>query len=922
MGIIQLSKNSFAINEAAGIVNITVLRLGNKDNRSTVKFSTLPGTALNPQDYIGSLNGQIVFNPGDSLKTIAVPIINDKISELDETFAVAIGDAVNNFVAPGQKPDEVGSIRTATITIKDNDAATGSTVGFSTSNFTVQENQTAAVITITKPATNTLATVDLRIQDDFAKSVTTRPEFRDYTRVNQKLTFAPQETVKTVTIPIINDNLPENNETFNLVLSNPVGTTLGLRNKATVTIVDNDPLQAGFTKELVVTGLTKPTGFAWSPNGNMYITEVDGIVRVFDQKTKKLLPTPFINMTNKVNNRGQRGLLSFTIDPQFPTRPYLYLGYTYDSPQQIAAEGFDGASLRTNRLVRITADAKNNYKTALPNSEVVLMEVPNGANFHASAGLAFGKDGSLFWGHGDGAVVASIIVNPAKFNDLNYPFGKLFRVNPNTGKGYSNNPFFDGNPDTYRSKVYSYGLRNPFRIAINPKTGEPYIGDVGWNNWEEINTGRGKNFGWPLYEGGNGSNIRTPAYANDPNLQALYNQNPNITAPIYAINHQNGFASLTLGSFYNSNVYPSIFRDSLFYADFNSGQVQTLNFDTTGTKVENSLRFDKASGFYPTQLSVGPDGNLYAANYQFFGQGTASIIRWVYKPQNQTTISVNDVSILEGNTGVRFANFVLKLSQPSATPVKVTAATVNVTAGANVDYNQVNQVVTFAPNVTIATVRVGIRGDQTFEPNETFRLQLSNPQGATITKAQGQGLITNDDSKPKIFITDVKIPEGNAGTRNAAFVVRLSNSSFQNISVLATTSNRSGVAPADYISKTELLSFAPGQTLKTFNVQVRGDTINESNEMFQVSLTNLTHVDTGDLIGVGSIINDDLTKNTSRSRPRETFTLSGATENLQSPIAQTSDRTLSTANLDRVFIVGLTQPDVFFANFNPANLAI
>jgi len=922
MGIIQLANNSFSVNEAGGVAKVTVLRLGNKNNRTTIKYSTLPGTAQNFQDYMGILNGQIVFNPGDSIKTISVPIINDQIFEVDETFAVAIGEAVTNYLEPGQKPDDLGSIRTATVTIKDNDISAGSTVGFNVSNFTVQENQGVAVVTITKKITNTSATVDFRTQDDFAKSVTTRPEFRDYTRLSQRLTFAPQQTIKTVTIPIINDNLPEGNETLDLILSNPVGTTLGLRNNATLTIVDNDPLPQGFTKEVVVTGLTKPSGFAWAPNGNMYITEVDGIVKVFDQKTKTLLPTPFINMTNKVNNRGQRGLLSFTIDPQFPTKPYLYLGYTYDSPQQIATDGPDGANLRTNRLVRITADAKTNYTTALPNSEVVLMEVPNGANFHASAGLSFGKDGSLFWGHGDGAVVASIIVNPAKFNDLNYPFGKLFRINPITGKGYSNNPFFDGNPDTYRSKVYSYGLRNPFRIAINPKNGEPYIGDVGWNNWEEINTGRGKNFGWPLYEGANGRNVRTSAYANDPNLQAVYNQNQNITPSIYAINHQSGFASLTLGSFYNSNVYPSIFRDSLFYADFNSGLVQALNFDTTGTKVENSLRFDKTSGFYPTQLSLGPDGNLYAANYQFFGQGTASIIRWVYKGQTQPAITVNDSSVLEGNSGLRFADFVIRLSHPSSTPVKVTAATTNVTATTNVDYYPVNQIVTFAPNVTIATIKVGIQSEQIFEPNETFRLQLSNPTGATIAKAQGQGFIMNDDLKPKIFVSNVTVTEGNAGNKNVGFVIRLSNSSFQNISILASTSNRSAVAPTDYLSKTEFLSFAPGQTTKTFNVQVRGDTTKESNEMFKVNLTNLINVDPGNLSAFGTIVNDDITKSIALLGSRKSFTLGGSTEKFKSPVILSTDRSLNSVNLEKVFIEGLTQSHEFVANVNAANLAI
>ena len=79
--------------------------------------------------------------------------------------------------------------------------------------------------------------------------------------------------------------------------------------------------------------------------------------------------------------------------------------------------------------------------------------------------------------------------------------GKILRIDPITGEGYPDNPFYNGNPNSNRSKVYSLGLRNPFRTTVNTFTNEPFIGDVGWGTWEELNTGRGKNFGWPCYEG-------------------------------------------------------------------------------------------------------------------------------------------------------------------------------------------------------------------------------------------------------------------------------------------------------------------------------------------------------------------------------------------------------------------------------------
>jgi len=81
--------------------------------------------------------------------------------------------------------------------------------------------------------------------------------------------------------------------------------------------------------------------------------------------------------------------------------------------------------------------------------------------------------------------------------------GEVLRIDAITGAGLPDNPFYDAaNPGRNRSKVWAYGLRNPFRLTVNPVSGEACIGDVGWNTWEEIDIGKGANFGWPCYEGG------------------------------------------------------------------------------------------------------------------------------------------------------------------------------------------------------------------------------------------------------------------------------------------------------------------------------------------------------------------------------------------------------------------------------------
>ena len=113
-----------------------------------------------------------------------------------------------------------------------------------------------------------------------------------------------------------------------------------------------------------------------------------------------------------------------------------------------------------------------------------------------------------------------------------YP-GKILRITT-SGAGVPSNPFWNGEPNAIRSKVWAYGLRNPFRMALRPGTNIPYVGDVGWDAFEEIDVATaGANFGWPCYEGTG----RQPGYESKPACQSLYGQgvsaveNPLISSP-------------------------------------------------------------------------------------------------------------------------------------------------------------------------------------------------------------------------------------------------------------------------------------------------------------------------------------------------------------------------------------------------------
>ena len=221
------------------------------------------------------------------------------------------------------------------------------------------------------------------------------------------------------------------------------------------------------------------------------------------------------------------------------------------------------------------------------------------------------------------------------------------------------------------------------------------------------------------------------------------------------------------------------------------------------------------------------------------------------------TLSVNDVSVVEGNAGTTNATFTVSLSAPSGRAVTVDYATADGTAQAPLDYLATNGTLNFAPGQTSKTVTVLVNGDLLDEGNETFFLNLTNPANATISDGQGVGTITNDDGAPGLSVNDVTVTEGDSGTKNATFTVTLAPASGQNVSVNYATADGTATAPADYAATSGTLTFAPGQTTKTVTVPVVGDTLDELDETFTLNLSNAVNAAILDPTGLGTIVDND-----------------------------------------------------------------
>jgi glucose/arabinose dehydrogenase len=643
-GSIALEQNTYSVNEAGGGIDIALVRSGNSSGAATILYRTDNGTgangALNGSDFTAQ-SGTLSFAPGETRKLVRIPVLNDNLVEGNETFG---------FVIESPSGADLGTQRTAVVTILDDDNP-----ALTVNNIQVNENAGNAVLTLTRGSGVGTASVQ------YATANGTAIAGSDYTSRTGTVSFAAGQTSQTLAIPLTNDSTGEANETFQVNFSNPTGITLP-NPSATVTIIDDDP--GNFVNETIVSGLSSPTAIAWSPdNSLLFALEKSGVIKVIQNGQ---VVSTFADLSSQVNSAGDRGALGLAINPNFYNgSPYLYISYTYDPPEADRTgstandlDNADGGGNRPARVVRLTANTTN-YRSAVANSEFILIgknstwantNRPDGdstvdfsipesgrtagggylqdyiktdSNSHTIGSLTFGADGALYVSVGDGTSYNNIDPRAASVLSPDSLSGKILRIDAITGNGLSDNPFWDGNATSNRSKVWNSGLRNPFRTTMKPGTSTLFIGDVGWKTWEEVNVGnRGANFGWSAYEGGTTTGISTgtptslrqPEYdaANIPAIEAFYASGQAVTAPIFARNHSEGARAIVVGDFYDGNSFPSIYNGALFIADANEGTIDALTLDSNN-QVTAVRRFASGQGGV-VQMTTGADGNLYYVN--------------------------------------------------------------------------------------------------------------------------------------------------------------------------------------------------------------------------------------------------------------------------------------------------------------------
>lgn len=308
-------------------------------------------------------------------------------------------------------------------------------------------------------------------------------------------------------------------------------------------------LPEGFSDEAIAGPWDIPIGITFDETGNGYIWASTGKVYFMDT-TEQITPEPILDISEEVGRWLDHGMLGFALDPAFLENGKVYMLYTVDRHHlyYFGTNEYDPNATETHqatigRLTSYAFDLSQDIPVLQNESRKVLIGENPEDGFpiyyasHGVGGLAFGTDGTLLVSCGESGSSISIdngsdhktdyaqaleenIISPKEnvgafksqlIDNLN---GKLLRIDPETGAGLPSNPFYDEDaPFADRSRIWSIGLRNPWRIYVIPESGSHYpadgqpghiiIGDVGDGTWEEISlvSSGGQNLGWPLYEG-------------------------------------------------------------------------------------------------------------------------------------------------------------------------------------------------------------------------------------------------------------------------------------------------------------------------------------------------------------------------------------------------------------------------------------
>jgi glucose/arabinose dehydrogenase len=336
-----------------------------------------------------------------------------------------------------------------------------------------------------------------------------------------------------------------------------------------------NPASAVWT--IITGGLDSPVDIQSAGDDRLFVVEQVGRIRIVNSGV--LQPEPLLDLSDRVGSEGnEQGLLGLAFHPGFAENGTFFVNYTDVSGDTVVSR------------FHLTEDPNR----ADPSSESVILTYDQPFANHNGGGLAFGPDGYLYIGSGDGGSAGDPEQRAQNRDTL---LGKLLRIDVDGGSPYAlppDNPFATGGG---RPEIWAYGLRNPWRFAFDPATGDLYVGDVGQGDWEEVDflaagSPGGTNFGWDFREGLHDYEAGAPE---------------GLTDPIAEYSHGEGGCSITAGRVVRDPALPD-WQSVFLYGDYCTGYIWGLLRDNSGAW-QSARLFE--TGLQITSFGTGSAGEIY-----------------------------------------------------------------------------------------------------------------------------------------------------------------------------------------------------------------------------------------------------------------------------------------------------------------------
>jgi len=775
--------------------SFTISRTGNTAGASSVTYATTNGTATAGSDYTATAATTVTFAAGETTKTVSVQVTGDTVDEPDETFSLKLSAPVGATVS-----DDTG-----VATILDDDAPTYLAVD----DVTVAEGNAG-----TMPATFTISRSG---NTAGASSVTyatangTATAGSDYTALGATtVTFAAGETSKTVTVSVTGDTVAEPDETFVLKLSAPVAATIS-DDTATGAIVDDDaPTYLAIGDATVTEGNTGTTPATFTVTRSGSTAGISSVTYATFNGTA----TAGSDYTSVAATT-----VTFAAGETSKTLAVPVVGDAVDEANEtflVKLSSPVGAGISddtgTGTIVDDDGPITPGPATFLAANDVAVVE---GNSATATATFTVTRSGdttgasSVTYATVNGTATAGSDYTALGSTTLSFAAG-------DTSKAVA--VAVTGDTVDEPNETFSLKLSAPIGAVVSDDTGTATILDDD-----------------------------APTRLSVADL-AVTEGNAGTSPATFTITRSGS----TAGS--SSVTYATANGSATAGADYTTVGVTTLSFAAGETSKAVSVAvvgdtLDEPNETLLLKLSS-PVGATISDD-----TGTATIV----DDDAATTLSVNDVSVTEGNSGTTLATFTVTRAGSTAGTTSVNYATANGTATAGTDYTSVPVTgLSFVAGETSKSVSVAVTGDTLDEPDETFLVKLSSPVGATISDDTGAGTIVDDDASTYLAVGDVAVTEGDGGTTPATFTVTRAGNTVGATSVTYSTANGTASAGSDYTAVAPTsLTFAAGETSKTVTVLVTGDTLVEPDETFTLKLSSAAGVILSDDTATATVLNDD-----------------------------------------------------------------